>query len=401
MRAVAAGLCWLVLPAAAAADDFPAQRDKVVALGKLTDPPKVHPADGFKPDGGLRPLFFDGLPYKGKPTRVFAWYGVPEKRTGKVPAVVLVHGGGGTAYTEWVKRWTDHGFAAISIAVEGQTDRPAPAPARWERHAWPGPARVGIYGDAAEPLADQWMYHAAADTILAHSLLRSFPEVDPDKVGVVGISWGGVITATVMGIDNRFAFAVPVYGGGYLTDAVDRYQRALKDNKTYREVWEPGLRLSAAKMPALWLTWLRDPVNPLDVQRASYRAAGGPRMVAVLPDMKHSHPAGWAPEDSYAFAAAVVKDGKPWLREVSRKRDGDKVAVEWAGSKKPDRAVLWSTADSGFTGERKWVESAAELAVDGEKIRVTAALPAGTRAYFVNLHVGKLTASSEYEEAKP
>ena len=33
-----------------------------------------------------------------------------------------MHGGGGTAFKEWVERWNNHGFAAISIAVEGQTD---------------------------------------------------------------------------------------------------------------------------------------------------------------------------------------------------------------------------------------------------------------------------------------
>ena len=45
-------------------------------------------------------------------------------------------------------------------------------------------------------------------------------------------------------------------------------------------------------MPILWLTWLRDPHFPLDAQQATYRAAAGPRMVAVLPDMGHSHQAG-------------------------------------------------------------------------------------------------------------
>src|SRR5262249_45120269 len=142
-------------------------------------------------------IFFDSLPYRGKPTRVFAWYGAPEKRPGKVPGIVLVHGGGGTAYKEWVQKWNEHGFAAISIAVEGQTDEPDPK-TRWKRHAWAGPERDGIYADTSQPLADQWMYHAVADTVLANSLICSFPEVDPDKVGLMGTSWGGVITSTVI-----------------------------------------------------------------------------------------------------------------------------------------------------------------------------------------------------------
>src|SRR5690242_17988742 len=122
-------------------EDYAALRQKVRALGQLTAP-AIHPADGFPDSGKMRALFFDGLPYRGKATRVFAWYGTPEPKQGKVPGIVLVHGGGGTAYREWVEKWNQHGFAAISIAVEGQTDEPVAAQSgvaaqsRWKRHAW-------------------------------------------------------------------------------------------------------------------------------------------------------------------------------------------------------------------------------------------------------------------------
>ncbi len=117
------------------------------------------------------------------------------------------------------------------------------------------------------------MYHAVADTIRARLLLASFPEVDPAKIGVMGISWGGVVTATVMGIDPRFAFAIPTYGCGFLAEAENQYGVALATNAVYRQVWEPGTWLSGALMPALWLTGLHDAHFPLDIQRKSYRAA--------------------------------------------------------------------------------------------------------------------------------
>ena len=49
---------------------------------------------------GVEPIFIEGEPLKGKPTRVFAWWGLPEGASAdrKVPAMVLVHGGGGTAF---------------------------------------------------------------------------------------------------------------------------------------------------------------------------------------------------------------------------------------------------------------------------------------------------------------
>lgn len=252
MKPLFTATCLSLALSAAASD-----QDEVLALGKLTQTPTMQVAEGFQSSENLKAVYFDALDWQGKPTKVFAWLGLPEKREGKVPGVVLVHGGGGTAFKEWVKKWNEQGFAAISIAVEGQTDQRKPKstdkdnPKGWVQHEWPGPRRSGIYGDSDVPLKDQWMYHAVADTVLANSLLRSMPEVDAEKVGLMGISWGGVITSTVMGIDDRFAFAIPTYGCGNLSEAGNQYGRALGNNLVYKQVWDPILRLPIAdcRMP--------------------------------------------------------------------------------------------------------------------------------------------------------
>lgn len=371
-----------VLTLLLASEDYLALRQQVAQLGTLTKPPATHDAEA---DGNLRALFFDALPYRGKPTRVFAWYGAPAGRSSKLPAVVLVHGGGGTAYKEWVKKWNEHGFAAISIAVEGQTDTKDDK--AWHRHAWAGPARDNIYNDSAEPIADQWIYHAVADTVLANSLLRSFPEVDAQKVGLMGISWGGVIAATAMGIDTRFAFVIPTYGCGDLADTPNQYGAALHDNTLYRVVWNPLVWLPHATMPALWFSWPDDVHFPLTSQRASYNAAPGPHMVAILPGMKHGHPAGWNPPDSYAFAESVVRDGEPWLKQIS--------PYEFSSTKPITAAILFTTTDATSTVPSKWTQTPATFTQSGPHIRMTAAIPEGTNAWFIDLQSGNLTASSD------
>ncbi len=386
-----AALTWA---APAPVPDGARLRAQVAALAELTPPPAVHAAGSFAAAGTMKPLFFEGLPYRGKPTRVFAWLGLPAGRNGKVPGIVLVHGGGGTAFKEWVQKWNEQGFAAISIAAAGQPDERipgAPPGAQWQRHAAAGPARTGIYGDSAEPLADQWMYHAVAGVVLANSLLRSLPEVDASRVGVCGISWGGIITSTVVGIDSRFAFGIPVYGCGALDRAPNQYGRALADLPMYREVWEPLLRLPRATMPLLWLTGPRDAHFPLEVQQASYRAAPGPRMVSVPFDMKHSHPAGWNPPDSYAFAKSIVETGRPWARELSHEnRDGAaRVAFEVA------RAVRGATLVAKGGGD--WAQTAANLEIAPGRAVASAPLPAGTTAYYFNLAADGLTLSSELQ----
>ena len=121
-------------------------------------------------------------------------------------------------------------------------------------------------------------------------------------------------------------------------------------------------------------------------------------MVAVLPEMKHSHPASWNPPDSYAFAESVVRDGRPWLRQESLRVDNDRALVEFSTAKALDGAVLISTGESGFTGARKWIETAATVEQRGTHARITAPLPPGTRAWMINVRAGSFTGSSDFVE---
>ena len=91
-------------------------------LVALSEPPKVEWSDRESP---VWSLYYEGEIYKGKPTRVFAYYASPatlgsEKVGGeKFPAVVLVHGGGGTAFKEWAELWAKRGYAAIAMDLAG------------------------------------------------------------------------------------------------------------------------------------------------------------------------------------------------------------------------------------------------------------------------------------------
>ncbi len=409
-----AGLCaavWVLLfPVRASA--LPASLE---GLGALADPPALYADDQSASPatpvaGQITRVYFAGVGYRGAPTRVFAWIGLPSgaSSTNRVPGVVLVHGGGGTAYSEWVQKWMDRGYAAVSIAVEGQTDTSATqaqkdaglAVGNWLKHAMPGPARNGIYGDSAvSPVSDQWMYHATAATILANSLLRSLPQVNAANVGLTGISWGGVIAATAAGIDDRFRFVIPIYGCGNMDEAPNWWGSALINNQLYKTVWDPMLYLGDAIMPMLWLSWPAELNFPLDCQADSYRAAAGPRMVSLVPGMGHSHPAGWNRPESYAFADSVIAGGAGWCRQESVSSAAGMARAVFRASSAPAAAVLLSTSGSGATGNRTWVESPAELRSNGDgTYTATAPLPAGATAWFINAQAGSLVASTDFQE---
>ena len=89
---------------------------------------------------------------------------------------------------------------------------------RGARHPTGGPSGWGGFDQIDAPPRDQWTYHAVAAGIIAHSLLRSRPEVDAERIGLTGISWGGYLACIVAGVDHRFRFAAPVYGCGFTTE---------------------------------------------------------------------------------------------------------------------------------------------------------------------------------------
>jgi dienelactone hydrolase len=361
----------------------------------LSEPPKVYPAQTAEP--GVRAMYFESVPWKGKPTRVFAYYGAPEGK--KLPAMALIHGGGGTAFAEWVRLWNKRGYAAIAMDTVGTVPDKADdgklwAPAR-KRHEYGGPAGWGDFGSIDEPITDQWSYHAVASAVLAHSLIRSFPEVDPERIGVTGISWGGYLTSIVSGVDPRFRFAAPVYGCGFLGEdsawLKDFAKLGPERAKKWLSLWDPSVYLPDSRMPMLWVTGTNDFAYPLPSLQKSYRLARGQRTLAIRVRMKHNHPDGATPEEIAAYAESIFRKGTPMPRIVESAPD----VVGYKAKGRVIRAELNYTNDQGRWQDRKWESVPADL--DTKRRRVAAAVPPGATAWYINLFDERgLVVSSEH-----
>jgi dienelactone hydrolase len=353
----------------------------------------MYPSD-VKAANGIRSIFYEGLPFKGKETRVFAHYGLPDMAgKEKVPAVVLVHGGGGTAYEEWVSLWTKRGYAAIAMDLEGNVPDKSEGVTKRLGHAMPGPPREGIFMDCDQPVEEQWMYHAAANVILAHSLLRGMPLVDSQRIGITGISWGGIVTSLVAGIDDRFAFGIPVYGCGYLYEAHNQWGERFVDMgeasaESVKRMTEPSAYLSRVAMPMLWVNWLYDPHFGMNIFSKSYtRATYGIERsgMCIYPQLGHSHPLGWKPDEIYAFADSIVLGGNPLLRlgEPSENAGDVIVAYYSTDGNEPLQAELYYTGNCDNWQQCEWVTAACTL--DRSNNCVYIPLPQEAKAYFINV----------------
>lgn len=389
----------------------------------LAKPPKTFAAPGFEPMGSkalfydkimttpelkavdstnnrVKAVFFEGLPLDGKPTRVFAYYGVPDLPKGrKAPGIVLCHGGGGTAFESWVRLWNARGYAAIAMDTCGCV--PKGEYAKWDRHEYGGPAGWGGFNQISAPPQNQWSYHAVADVVLAHSLLRSFPEVDPDRIGITGISWGGYLTCIASSVDKRFRFAAPVYGCGFLGENskwLDIFERMGKeDSGKWLDLWDPSRYLGQSTAATLWVTGTNDLAYPMDSLQKSYRLPKGPRMLCIRVRMPHHHGGiGETAPEIEAFADFHCTEGEAMIQVTKQGRSADQVWVTCGVDTKPVSAELNYTLDTGDWHDREWKTVPAVVADGG---RITANLPKGARVYYFNLLDSRgLIVSSEHVE---
>ena len=152
-RFLATGLAFLLMASVslAAEQERPAYPPPHWDLAVLGKPPATYPAAEPKAKD-VKSLYYEGLPFQGKPTRVFAYYGVPKLAAGKrAAAMVLVHGGGGTAFDVWVRLWNSRGYAAIAMDLCGCV--PVGTYGHWQRHPAGGPPGWGGFDqiDCAGP----------------------------------------------------------------------------------------------------------------------------------------------------------------------------------------------------------------------------------------------------------
>jgi dienelactone hydrolase len=366
-------------------------------MPELEQVPATWPAPEIATTDGLRALYYEGLPLHGKATRIFVLYAAPAgaNPANKVPGIVLVHGSGGTAFSDWVKLWRDRGYAAIAMDHDGGI--PLGKTGAWQAAPGGGSRFQGV-AQASDPVSGQWMYHAVADAIIAHSLLRSFPEVDPDRTGITGISWGGVITSTVAGIDSRFKFAAPVYGCGYISDPpapglandgscfVGETSPPLLRAR-WRQLWDPANYLPRANIPMLWVTGTNDFAFTLSALRRSVQATPVTHTLGVRPRMLHGHGGpGESSEEIRVFVDSILKGGPPLVRIVRQGQDANGTC--WADYDAPASitlrsAELLSTHNLGLWQNRWW--SATPATIDPVRHRITTTPPAGAAHWFINI----------------
>ena len=318
-------------------------------IGSLKKTPVFRDAD-LKEDG-VKGIFIEGLPCKGRKTEFFAWYGIPKNASGKVPGIVLLHGSGATAFAEWVRIWNKKGYAAIAIDYDGCVPvANVSGSSNWTYHKWGGPCHGAEYEQVNLDLKDQWFYHAAANAIKAHSFLLSRPEVDPEKTGLTGISWGARLSFIVAGLDDRYKFTVPVYASGFLDESsswMDRIKNLGSEKAARWAYWQdPRHYIPLIKNPVLLINGTNDPFY-FDSTVKSFNLLNCPKQLCLKVRLLHSHPSAYQQKEVYAFADSIVKAGTKLPQILKQEFHNGVFSCEYALALPVQQITYNFTKDSG------------------------------------------------------
>lgn len=281
-------------------------------LSALRNPVTV--TDRGLTENGIQKLTFANEPYRGRGTSVFAYMGLPKistwQRNGIVPGIVLIHGGGGQAFEYWVRNWNDAGYAAIAIDFAGNAENAAKLP-----DYGPNQEHDGKFDHIRLGIKECWSYHAIAAIIRAHTILATHPQIDENRIGMTGLSWGGYLTSLAAGLDDRFQFAIPVYGCGHLTAGSTWFNNPqgggfnnLGEELTelWMENFDPSSYIHQVTYPMFFLNGTNDFAYHPPAWQNTYLQSQGPVTLCMRYRMPHGQREGTDPREILAFANSVL-----------------------------------------------------------------------------------------------
>ncbi len=347
-------------------------------------------------EGPVKSLSYQGLRYRDHLSQVFAYYATPTDfgfKEDQYPALVLVHGGGGAAFKEWARLWASKGYVAIAMDLAGKgAERVTLA------QGGPDQGHEQKFATIDDALTHQWSYHAVANVLLAHSLLLSFDEVDPQRTGVTGISWGGYLTCIVAGVDDRFKFAMPVYGCGFLRDNSvwkdsEFGKMTVAQSDRWHQLWDPSQYLASATMPVIFLNGTNDFAYPADSYRRSCELVRSEKNYSIQIRMRHGHIFDFP--EFFLFADQYLKGGLA-LPVVSSPEiiDGTIRASVSSKTRLNEARLHYTTGPHSKNKERPWITQT--LTIDGSRLIGDAPPPQAT-AYYVDVRdERKALVSSEF-----
>lgn len=290
----------------------------------------------------------------------FAYLGFPDKPApkGGYPGIVLIHGGGGTAFPAYTRRWIRRGYAVI--ALDWYNRRPGLTGKTRSKVQTHIPLPGGMIQDHTANVANM---------VLCHSLLRSLPEVNKEKTAFVGLSWGSWYGAMLAAVDDRFQGGVEIYCG---------------DVKRDQDLFINGRFHHASRIPLYWIASTNDQNMTLATLNDAFRECPTVTNKTIVNDLPHAH-IGFDFEACFRMASHFTRK-QPGLPKLDRiRQNGNLVRAKILDPGKGIGYAVLNYTDSSrheVYHLRQWKSIPAEVR-DGF---VSAEVPEGAHQYYLSAY---------------
>ena len=273
--------------------------------------------------------------HEGRPVRVKGILAYP-KGAKKRPAVFFSMPGMAPASEYWSSVFAKKGYVGMTVTL-------------------PSGRLPEVMVDGRK-LQDQNLTNFAIAQMRGITLLSKRPEVDPDRIGIGGSSYGGFTATLIAGADPRIKAGMSFFAGGnhHLGSNLPQFlrQKNLEDAELWQTTIDPAWRLKKRKVPFLWAVAANDHWFHFPAVVQTYRDSIGEKTLAIAPHWAHAFDEDMDRQllDWFEIYLARKEDKvgpKPILPYLKagpmkvEKKEGKLVALwSWSGGRKAGRAAL-------------------------------------------------------------
>jgi len=226
----------------------------------------------------------------GKPVRVYGFLARPVKEQGRLPGVLALHGGGGTASRSHAVASAESLDACI-LNIDWSGDEK-----RAERVTDAAALPDKLFGDPRhvnDEITDFSARHTVRALVRCIDFLSTRDEVDPERIAVVGGSWGGFLSLLVSGLDPRVKCAASGFGAGGFRGTYELCARTLfLLNEEQREFWyskvDPINYLERINGPVSLLTATNELHFWLNTAMATFERLPPGSRIVISPNTVHT-----------------------------------------------------------------------------------------------------------------
>lgn len=238
---------------------------------------------------------FDSIDVGDGPIRIHGFVAIPTGHApGTLPALVYGHGAGDQA-DEDVAKTLAAMLKAVTISFSGPGQgRSTGAPSQWQN-----------WLNTVPDIRRSWLYQYAYSAMRAVTYLTTLPAVNRQKIGMTGISAGGLMTWIANGVDDRLVAAYPIMATGDFRRSLEAgswisllmSETGLTPDSppviAFERYLDPIHYAGRQHAPVMLINGAQDEFFPITTTRSTYEATRAPdKRLEIIYDWDHGYYAG-------------------------------------------------------------------------------------------------------------